>query len=438
MKKTISAVLVLVMLLMVFSGCSGGKTQPSQSSAPQSSSSQSSSASSPAPAAAEPAKKIQLTFWHYFTATTYESASQFIKEYNALDTGKATIVEQYIPRNELLKRYTLGVVSNELPDLAMVDNPDSCSFAAMGMFVDITDKFNAWGDNKYQPGPLNSGKYKDKQFTLPMRSNCLALWTNDDMMKAAGVDKLPTTWDELDAVCQKLQKANPNVYPLAFSAVKSEEATFQFLPFLQSAGANINSVGSAEGIKAFSYITNLVKNKYVSAECINWTQNDVQKQFASGNAAMMVNGPWHIPNMKKDAPDLKYTVAYLPKDKEYASSMGGENIGITKACKDVDAAWDFVTWFLGTDNSIKFNVAAGTISPHSNATAEMQYPNNPVMKVFIEQLAYAVPRGPHPKWPELSAAIQDAIQQSITGAKTPEAAAKDAAAKITQINASIK
>jgi multiple sugar transport system substrate-binding protein len=68
----------------------------------------------------------------------------------------------------------------------------------------------------------------------------------------------------------------------------------------------------------------------------------------------------------------------------------------------------------------------------------MQYPKDPVMKVFIEQLAYAVPRGPHPKWPELSAAIQDAIQQSITGAKTPDAAAKDAAAKITQVNASIK
>jgi multiple sugar transport system substrate-binding protein len=388
--------------------------------------------------AAKPAQKVELTFWHYFSMATYDSIKVLISEYNALPNAKATIVEQYIPRNELLKRYTLGVVSNELPDLAMVDNPDSCSFAAMGMFTDITAKFNAWSDNKYQPGPLNSGAYKGKQFTLPIRSNCLALWTNDAMLKAAGVDKLPVTWDDLEVVAKKLQAANSKVYPLAFSAVKTEEGTFQFLPFLQSAGATVDSVDSPEGVKALSAISNLVKSKYVSAECINWTQNDVEKQFASGNAAMMINGPWHIPNLKKDAPDLKYTVVYLPKDKKFASSMGGENIGITKAAKNVDAAWDFISWVLSTEKNIRFNKAGGTISPHSNASAEMQYPNDPVMKVFIEQLAYAVPRGPHPKWPELSAAIQDAIQQSILGAKTPEAAAKDAGAKIAQINASIK
>jgi multiple sugar transport system substrate-binding protein len=416
-KKSFTILVILLLVSVTISWAGGGKEEPP---------------------AVKPGQKIELTCWHYFSMTTYETLKAFIAEYNALPKGKAKITEQYIPRNELLKRYTLGVVSNELPDLAIVDNPDSCSFAAMGMFVDITNKFNAWSDNKYHPGPLNSGTYKGKQYTLPIRSNCLALWTNNSMLKAAGVEKLPTTWAELEKVARMLQGANPKVYPLAFSAIKSEEGTFQFLPFLYSAGANINTIDSPEGVRALTFVKNLVQNKFVSAECINWTQNDVEKQFASGNAAMMINGSWHIPNLKKDAPDLKYTVVYLPKDKEYASSLGGENIGITKSAKNVEAAWDFVTWFLSTENSIKFNKAAGTMSPHSNATAEMQYPNDPVMKVFIEQLAFAVPRGPHPKWPEISAAIQDAIQQSIIGAKTPEAAAKDAGAKIAQINASIK
>ena len=422
MKRKITIILLFTMVLLTLFGCAGGNQQTPASTS----------------SAEKPAAKAQLTVWHYFTDSTYDTFAKLVKDYNASPTAKGTITEQYIPRNDLLTKYTLGVVSNELPDIAMVDNPDAASFAAMGMFADITAKFNAWSDNKYQPGPLNSGKYKDKQYTLPIRSNDLALWTNDAMMKAAGVDKLPTTWDELNATCERLKKANSNVYPLAFAAVKSEEATFQFLPFLQSAGANIDSVGSVEGIKALTYITNLVKNKYVSGEVINWTQNDLEKQFAAGNVAMMVNGPWHIPNLAKDAPNLKYTVVYIPKDKMYASSLGGENFGITKACKNVDAGWDFMTWLLGTDNSVKFNIAAGTISPHSNATAEMQYPNNPVMKVFIDELAYAVPRGPNPKWGEVSAAIQGAIQESITGAKAPDAAAKDAMDKIAKVNASIK
>ena len=412
MKRTVSIGLALSLALAALS-FAGGKQEPAAAKAP-------------------------IVFWHYFSQATYEALSAQIKQYNALPSAKAVVGEQSIPRAELSKRYTLGVVSGDLPDLGMVDNPDSCSFAAMGVFADVTDRFAKWTDNKYQPGPLNSGAWKGKQYTLPIRSNCLALWTNDAMMKEAGVDKLPATWDELEAVCQKLQKANPKVYPLAFCAVKTEEATFQLLPFILSAGATVDTLDSPEGIKAFTVISNLVKARYASAECINWTQNDVEKQFSAGNAAMMINGCWQIPNVAKDAPGMKYTVVYLPKDRQYASGMGGENLGICKTSKNADAAWDFVTWILGTGNSAKFNAAVGTISPHANATAEMQYPNNPTMKVFIEQLAYAAPRGPHPKWPELSSAIQEAIQQSILGAKTPEAAAKDAAAKIAQINASVK
>jgi len=427
MKKLVSIVIVVLMALLIFSGCSSNQSSNGQQTQNNNSSTSSKSDD-----------KVQLTFWHYFAENSSKNIKSFVQEYNDTDAGKAVITDQYIPRDELLKRYTLGVVSGDLPDLAMVDNPDSCSFAAMGMFADITDRFNAWDDNKYLPGPLKSGEYNGKQYTLPMCSNCLALWANDDMIKAAGIDKLPTTWDELTAACKKLQSTNSKVYPLAFSAIKNEEGTFQFLPFLQSAGGDVNAMDSPEAIKALAYVSSLVKNKYVSAECVNWTQADVEKQFASNNAAMMVDGCWNIPNVKTDAPDLKYTVVYIPKDKEYSSSLGGENIGITKKCKDVDAAWDFVTWFLGTDNNIKYNRGDGKISPHSNATPEMQYPNDPVMKVFIEQLAYAKPRGPHPKWPEVSSAIQIAIQESILGTKTPEAAAKEAAATIAQINASIK
>jgi len=430
MKRVISITLAALLFAAVFSGCRGEKSQSSvaQPTAPSTGTS----------SAGSPGAKVNLTFWHYFTNEGYDAMVKQIKKYDALPTAKATITEQYIPRTDLLKKYTLGIVSNDLPDLAMVDNPDSCAFASMGMFVDITDRFNAWSDNKYQPGPLNSGKYKDRQYTLPIKSNCIALWANDEMLKAAGIDKIPTTWDELNDANAKLKKTNPNVYPIAFSAIKTEEETFQLLPFVQSAGATVETLDSPEGIKALTFLSNLVKNQYASAEVLNWTQNDAAKQFMAGNAAMVIMTPNQIANAKKTVPDFKYTVSYLPKDKNYASSLGGENMGITKKCKDVDAAWDFMTTILSTDNNIEYNIEAATISPHSNATADMQYPNNPAMKVYVDQLAYAVPRGPHPKWNEISVAIQIAIQESITGAKTPEAAAKDAAAKIAQINTPVK
>ena len=52
---------------------------------------------------------------------------------------------------------------------------------------------------------------------------------------------------------------------------------------------------------------------------------------------MMVNGPWQIPTIKTDVPDLKWSVATLPVDAQGASILGGENTAIVAGGKNVDA-----------------------------------------------------------------------------------------------------
>ena len=52
------------------------------------------------------------------------------------------------------------------------------------------------------------------------------------------------------------------------------------------------------------------------------------------------------------------------------------------------------------------------------------------LKVFQEQMKYAKPRGPHPAWPKISKAIQDAIQAALTGQMSAKDALDQAAEKI--------
>jgi len=48
-------------------------------------------------------------------------------------------------------------------------------------------------------------------------------------------------------------------------------------------------------------------------------------------------------------------------------------------------------------------------------------------------MKYARPRGPHPKWPQISEAIYTALQEALLGAKTSTQALKDAAKKIEKL-----
>ena len=85
-------------------------------------------------------------------------------------------------------------------------------------------------------------------------------------------------------------------------------------------------INNDNGIKALTLVKDLVDAGSMSKEVINWTQGDVMNQFISGNIAMMVNGPWQVPTMREQAPDLNWDVTLLPKDAEYASCLGGENL----------------------------------------------------------------------------------------------------------------
>lgn len=383
-------------------------------------------------------EKSEVTLWHYYTTQNGENFEAMVEEYNALPEGKAKVTLELIPRNELLKKYTLGVASGDLPDMAIVDNPDTASFAAMGMFQDIGGYLEQWEDGEFMQGPLESGQYDGVQYALPLRSNSLGLWVNQEHFENAGIEKIPETWEELFAVCEQLKSANPDAYPLAFSAVKSEEGVFQFLPFYLSTGATIDTAGSEESVRAFQLLSDLSTNGYISQECINWTQGDVEKQFASGNASMMIGGCWQLSNLEVDAPDMNYAVGNIPKDQEFASVLGGENIGITKAAEDADACWDFLSWILSTDNNVHFNTIGAAISPRANVTPQEQYPDNGIMQKFVEQFSYAVARGPHAKWSEVSGAFQEGMQKVLTGVETPENAAAGIAEKIEKVNESLK
>ncbi len=376
------------------------------------------------------ADPVQVTVWHYWAGFEAVPFQKVIDDFNASQT-KIKVVAQMLPREELNRQYTIGLAGGNLPDIAMVDNPDHASYSAMGLFLDITDKVKGWeGKGKFFEGPWLSCTYQGKVYGVPQNSNCLALYYNVDMLKKAGVNP-PVTWDDLSAAAKKLTK--PGVYALAISAVGNEEGTFQYLPWLLSSGATITKLDSPESIRSLTYLTNLIKNGSMSSEVINWTQADAEKQFATGRAAMMVNGPWNLQAVQTDAPTMNWYLAKIPRDKKFSSVLGGENMGITASSQHPDEAWAFLKFMSSPPMMEEYMKSSGKFPPRADVmNGSTFWKSDRLLKVFAEQMQFAMPRGPHPKWPDISSAISTALQEAFTKAKTPEQALKDAQAKVVK------
>jgi len=377
---------------------------------------------------------IELEVWHYFGTDSLYLVEK-MEEFNTIQS-EIKLNIQMVPRDDLLKQYTMGAVSGELPDIGMVDNPDMAAFIQMGVFADITDQLEAWGElDNFFPGPLASATQNGRIYGLPQNSNCLALFYDKDMLAAAGVE-VPTTWSELEAAAAALTNPETGTYGLAISAVKNEEGTFQFMPWFISAGGNLENLSGEGCVEALSFLSGLVEKGYMSRDIINWTQADANNQFIAGNAAMQINGPWQIPVFASEAPDKNYGVALVPRadDGVFASVLGGENFGVTTASKNVDAAVKVLQFLLDKDLNAEVCVNTGKFSPRADSMASRpEWSEDPILSVFSEAMQYAMPRGPHPRWPEISAAICVAMHEVFTGTRSVEDALTDAEAKVTEL-----
>ena len=376
-------------------------------------------------AAGETEKTEELEMWYYWEAENQQaSMGKLIDRYNATQS-RYTLTAKYIPFADFKKRLSIGASADELPDLVVIDSSDHASYAAMGIFADVTGCFDT---DSYFEGPISSATLDGRLYGIPMGANCLALYYNEDMLEKAGV-KVPTTWSELRSAAAEL--SHDNVSGLIFSSRQNEEGTFNFMPWLWSAGADAFNIGSPQGVRALTMVRDLVESGFMSSEVINWTQGDVMNQFISGNAAMMINGPWQVPLIRKEAPDLRWNVTLLPKDQYYASALGGENYAVVAGgCEE--GALDFLHFATREDQIRELMEGFGYIAPRSDIAAT-QFENDEVMEVFVEQMKYAKARGPHEEWPSISDAISYAFNEVIAGASTPREAAAVAQEAIDNI-----
>ena len=366
-----------------------------------------------------------VTIWYYWETGGHQRAlNHIIEEFNG-SQDSITVEAKYVPFADFKKQLSIGASADELPDLVILDNPDHAAYAAMGIFADITDKFDV---SNYYEGPVNSCTLDGKLYGVPFGSNDLVLFYNEDMLKEAGCE-VPTTWDELLEVAKAT--TTDSVFGFAHCALQNEEGTFNFLPWVWSTGATSYEINSEGGIKALNFEKELVDSGAMTKEAINWTQGDTMHQFIAGNLAMMINGTWQIPTMRSEVPDLKWNVAPIPQDAQQASGLGGENYAVIAGGNE-EAAIKFLEFATSKDTCLYMMNAMGYISADSTI-AEGQFEGDPVYEAFVEEMQYANARGPLPNWPSISDAISLAFNKVITGESEPADAAAEAQATIDEI-----
>jgi multiple sugar transport system substrate-binding protein len=379
-----------------------------------------------------PAEVTTVEIVHYFNVQGQIEALQGLQKDFEAANPDVKLHFTYVPFGELVSRTLQMAAVHKPPAISAIDNPDVLRVAKAGILKDISAdaaKLPLWGD--IYPGPKAAVSDGSKVYGVPIGSNSLALYYNKKLLTDGGVSAPPPTWDQLTEVASKTTKGP--VYGIAFSAVNTEEATWQWEPFLWSNGGSLSDLSSKDAQTALQLWVDWVKKGYASKDVVNWNQGDVPNEFISGRAATMVMGPWQLANVKKSGVDFGIVTIPVPKEgSKPVVPLGGEVWCVLKGDPKVEqAAVKFIQFTQEPDRLRKICDTFNYISS-IRSVAKQQGEDNPELKPFVDQMDTARARSQDggAKYPEISLTARTAIQRALTGQASVEEALKDAAAKI--------
>ena len=201
----------------------------------------------------------------------------------------------------------------------------------------------------------------DTLHTIPYQPSIFGFFYNKTLFDKAGVEGVPTTWEEMDAACAKLKEAGitpitaDDAYMTSFIGMHLARYIGQDGVKSLVTGEASNDVtvtwddpkvlAAAESFADFAdkgyFSKNIATNKYPAGQ---------NQEFAPGEAAIVICGSW-LPNEAKEsvADDLEWGYFNYPSvpdgtDDSTANNIANQVFAINKDSKMADEAFELITY----------------------------------------------------------------------------------------------
>lgn len=385
------------------------------------------------------ADDVTVTFWGAYgnggNSTQQDALNNtLIPAFEAAHPGiKVKYVD--VPYDSLLQKLTTSAAGGELPDLVRADLGWVPQFAELGVLVPLSDAmadFKALGDATY-PGSLSTNLYKGKYYGLPLDTNTRVLVVNQAALDAVGVTAPPATFDDLKALAEKLKGSDVQVF------ADGGLGGWNIFPWIWSGGGSITDPGltkasgyldGPESVAAVQLLVDLYNAGQIP-NLITGNQGAIGTSdgLPSGNYATILDGPWMVGIWGEQYPDFKPVYAPVPAGPGGSISVvGGEDIVLTTASKNQEAALEFIRFSQTEQFQIEMaKTGQMTVIP---AYAGKQAEIAPFTAAFAEQLKTAKSRLAIPGSSKVDGILNTELVPAFEGKISVQEALTKAAAQI--------
>lgn len=385
-----------------------------------------------------PISEEYAEFWDRQTTDTADLLAEMVEEFNGNRDGVPVRSISSGGYGDIYKKVIASTRAGVLPAMAVAYENMTAEYMRLGAvvpldgFIEDAELGLAEEDlDDFFPAMLETNRFDQfdgQMLSFPYTKSVLVLYHNNVVLREAGVDAPPETWDAFLEQCRRV-KAETGKYAIALDVDCSTVSGIIF----SMGGAIMDGdrvlYDSEASIQAFELIETLMTEK-LAYQIPRRTFND-ENAFGNNEIAFILRTSAQRPylvDLIED--DNDWGITRIPQDDPAnpATALYGGNLNIFNTTPEqMDSAWAFVKHFTSRDVSVEWALATGYLPVRRSAveSPEMQafwdkWPSN---RTAFDCLEFARPEPNVLGWQEIRSLVEKAETSVITGLKTGREAA---------------
>lgn len=260
-----------------------------------------------------------------------------------------------------------GAAAGTMSDVVGLDGAWVSDFAKQGALADMTQLM---ADAGYDDSQLASQIQLDgSTYMIPVVNFVYPMFTNNDLLSAAGVEGVPTNRSEFQAAAEAVSGLGNGtsgwVLPLSLETPNGIQN--DVMSWVWASGGSMLSNGqpdllNADVSSAATYIQGLWDAGAVAPGAFTLKEQDKLEEFTNGRVGMMISSLAHINLIREANPELDFSISALPAEDGYEGERGipyaSWGIGVSESSEHPEEAWKLVEFLMSVDVNAELSTIA--------------------------------------------------------------------------------
>lgn len=330
-------------------------------------------------------EKTTVVFWNSWTGGDGDALQALVTKFNESQDEVFIDMTRTTSFGDMLQT---NLPTGEAADLILLNVNDMNKYGEYLLpITDIWENTSLKAED-FSDAYLGMAKKGDDVYGIPFQISTFMLYYNKDLLAAAGIEKVPTTFAEWTEASEKISALSTEEKPIYGSglfycyngqnqSVIQRFGTGYLVEGDAENGFTPNLLGNQPLADALIWMKNLYDNGY------NPKERDIDSMMAAGQIGLMTNGGWLKGTL--DASGINYGIAKLPTvtgEDQDNWSLGDLNCFMVTSSASEEtkkAAYKFIDWWFTGSGLEAQDVTQGVdysgMTPNAEWSISMCYIN---------------------------------------------------------------